>query len=150
MIATFLQLHHRRAVMASLPPFTSRDFDESVRFLVLGTVASAVPPSITYTAHLGLAAAAFTVFTARRVGAYIRRLDPVSAPFRRAVDAVLGGVLLVFTVPLHLKFNAEQLVDVLQRDMVCAATSRRHVLRIVHRQLENALEAVMAHNMAAT
>ncbi len=98
--------------MASLPPFASRYFDESVCFLILRTVASAVPPPITHTAHLGLAAAAFTVFAAGRVGAYIRRLDPVSAPFCRAVNAVLGGVLLVFTVPLHLEFNAEQFVDV--------------------------------------
>lgn len=151
MIAALLELDHGRTVMTPLPPLSLCNLHKGIGFVILGAFFPAVPLAVTEAADLGLTSAAFAILSATSglVKVDIGRLDPFSAAFTGAVDAVLGRVLLIFTVPLHLELDVEQLVDMLERDMISGATTGRHVLRIRDRQHEDTFQAVMTHDVAA-
>jgi hypothetical protein len=56
---------------------------------------------------------------------------------------------LVLLVPQDLELVVEQAVGVFERDVFGCAASRRHVLRVLHREGELSLETRMAHAVAA-
>ena len=141
--------------MAALPAFALSYLGESSSFLVVGTFPSAVPSSIALTADLGLASTTFAISSrSSRVSGTIDvdlgRLDPLSTSSSGTVDSILGGVFLIFSVPLHLKFGGEQAVHVLQGNVILGATTRGHVLRIRDGQDEDALEAFVTHDMSTS
>lgn len=76
-------------------------------------------------------------------------LDPFPTTFPRTIEAILGGVFLVFSVPLHFEFRVEELLDVIQGNVVGRATFRGHVLRVCEREGEDAAEAGVAHTVGA-
>jgi hypothetical protein len=79
----------------------------------------------------------------------VSRFDPLTAPLRRAVNAVLGGVLLELPVPELLKRYIEQLIDMLQWDAVRSTTLGRHVLGIRDGELKDTTQTGVAHAMPA-
>lgn len=154
-VAAFLELDGRAAVVAPLPPFLLRDLDELLRRVVPGADAAAVPAAVARRAHFRPAARAFAVFAAR-VGAAaavdvdVRGLDPFAAATRGAVEAVFGGVFLVLLVPFHLEFQVEEPVDVFEGDvLVRDAAFGGHVLRVGEGEGEDAAEAGVAHPVRA-
>ena len=151
MVASLLELDHGRTVVAPLPSLLLGDLDEPLGLLVLGTFLAGVPLAVASTAHLGLAPAAFAVLPVsnRPIRVDVGRLDPLAAALGRAVDAVLGRVLLVLSIPQHLELQIEQAINVLQRDVVRGAALWRHVLRVRDRQVEDSFETIIAHDVAA-
>lgn len=94
-----------------------------------------MPLAVTYHADLGLATAAFAVFAAASCAAAevqvdVAGLDPFTAAFCGAVEAVVGHVFFVFDVPLFLEFGVEEFVDVFEWDVFRCAASGRHVLGV--------------------
>ena len=134
-VASFLQLDRCRAVETPLPSLLLCDLREPRRGFVLGAFAPRVPPAVTGAAHLRAASFAVSVLAAaaraaRSINMDMRGLDPFAATARRAVDAVLGGVFLIFAVPGLLELEVEETFDVLERDVVGGAAFGRHVLRV--------------------
>ena len=148
-VTAFLQLDQRAAIVTSLPPFLLGLLDEFGDFRVLGTVARLVRLVVAERAYFQLAPRASGVFLPFLILMDVRRLYPFPTFGRRAVDAVLGVVFLVFSVPVSLKSEIEELVHVLERDVVVCAASRGHMSWVFHRHLEDPLQALMAHAMAA-
>lgn len=108
-----------------------------------------MPLPATQYANLRFTTTALPIFPTFPIIMVVSRLDPLPAPPRRAVNAVLGRVLLEFAVPELLKRNVEQFVDVLQRDAVSGAALGRHVLGVRDGELKYPAEAGVAHAMAA-
>lgn len=79
----------------------------------------------------------------------VRRLDPLPAPPRRAVNPVLSRVLLELPIPELLEGDVEELVDVLQGDAVRGAALGGHVHRVCDRELEDPAQAGVAHAVTA-
>ena len=61
---------------------------------------------------------------------HIPRLDPLPTATSGAVNTILGGKLLEFPIPVFLKVDVKEFLDVLKRDMVGGAAFRWHVLRM--------------------
>lgn len=76
-------------------------------------------------------------------------LDPFAAAARRAVDAVFGGVFLIFAVPGLFEFQIEEAIDVFEGDVVVRAALRGHVLGVSDGEGEDAAEAGVAHAVLA-
>ena len=94
-----------------------------------------MPLAVTYHADLGPAAAAFAVLAATsgaaaEVEVDVTGLDPFTAAFGGAVEAVAGHVFFVLDVPLFLEFGVEEFVDVFEGDVFGCAASGRHVLGV--------------------
>ena len=66
---------------------------------------------------------------------------------RRAVETVLGVILLVLPIPERFELDVEQFVDVAQWDVLVRTTFWRHVSRIFDGHLEHSLKAFMTHAM---
>lgn len=76
----------------------------------------------------------------------VARLDPLTTTTAGAVDAVLGGVLLVFGVPSHFELEVKELVNVLQGNMLgWVAAPGWHVLRVRDGKCKDAFQAGVAH-----
>lgn len=152
-VAALLQLDHGGAVEAALPALLLGDLCEARCGFVFRALATRVPAAVTRRADFCFATRTAAIFAAGvgpgRVGVDVRGLDPLATAFGGAVDAVVGGVFLVFLVPLHLELQVKELLDVLQGDMVAGAASRRHVRRVGYRHGEYATEAGVAHAVAA-
>ena len=134
-VASFLQLDCCRAVEAALPPLFLCDLGEPRRGFVLGAFAPGMPAAVAGTAHLRATSFAVSVLaaaarTARSIDMDMCGLDPFAAAARGAVDAVFGGVFLVFAVPGFLELEVEEAIDVLEWDVVGGTAFGRHVLRV--------------------
>lgn len=121
-VAPFLQLHHRRAIVASLPPFFLGGLHEALGVRILGAISRAVEFAVAYHADLCLAAAAFAVLAAAggagaEVDVDVTWFYPFAAAPGGTVDSVAGHVFLVLSVPVFLEFVVEELVDVFQGDV---------------------------------
>ena len=140
--------------MTALPAFALGHLGKSSSFLVVRTFPSAVPSSIAPTADLGLASTTFTISCSGRASGTIDvdlgRPDPLAASFSGTVNSILGGVFLVFSVPLHLKLGGKQAVHVFQGNVILGATTRGHVLWVRDGQDEDALEAFVTHDMSTS
>ena len=153
-IASLLELDGRRAVEAALPAFLFRDLGESRCGFVIGTFPSGVPAPVTGAADFRAATNTFSIFaaavgTAGGVEVDVGGLDPLAAAAGGAVDAVFGGVFLVFLVPLHLETPIEELLDMFKGDVVVGAAFWRHVLWVGDGKGEDSAEAGMAHPVGA-
>ena len=154
MIASFFELDGGRAVEAALPAFFFGDLGETSGGFVFRAFAPRVPAAIAGATDFCPAAAAFTVsppaiYSTGSIEMDVGRLDPLAATAGWAIDAVFGRIFLIFLVPLHLKAEIEQLVDMLKRDVVVRATFRRHMLWVRDRKGEDAPEAGVAHAVSA-
>lgn len=135
MVTALLQLNCGGAIETTLPAFLLGDLGETLGGFVLGAFATCVPFAIASAAHFCSAAATFSIFaatvgTTRGVEVDICRFDPFATTPCRAVDAILGSVLLVFLIPFHLELCIEKFLDVFQGDVILSAAFRRHMLRI--------------------
>ena len=154
-VAAFLKLHGSRAVVASLPAFTLRYLNELLSGVILWTDARGVPLVVACNAHRHPTAAAFCIFSAgigsaARVDVDVFWFNPFSTAAAWAINPVFRGILLVFGVPLHFEFKVEKSVDMFERNMlVRVAATWRHVLRVGQGEVENALEARIAHTVRA-
>jgi hypothetical protein len=149
-VAAFLQLNYSLAVVALLPAFFLGHRLHAVRLLVLWTLALGMELFVAQYTHLRRACSAAGIFpSVRHVHANPRRLDPLTTSSCRTVQPVCRGVFLVFLVPQDLELVVEQAVGVFERDVFGCAASRRHVLRILYREGELALETRVAHAVAA-
>lgn len=150
MVAALFQFDGGRAIEAALPAFLLRNLGKPQRRLVLGAFPAGVPFAIAGRADFGAAPIAFAVLTTRvGLGVNICRLDPFAAPFGGTVDAVFGGIFLVFLVPFHFETQVEELLNVFERYVILSAAFGRHMLRVGHRQGKNPPEAGMAHTVFA-
>ena len=148
-VAAFLELDGGGAVEAALPAFLLGDFDEFLRRGILGAFAAHMPFVVAGCADFGLAALALAVLAAVAVGVDVGGLDPGAAAAGRAVEAVFGGVFLVFAVPFALEAVVKKLVDVLEVDAVFCAAGRGHVLWVRRGEGENAAETGVTHAVFA-
>lgn len=150
-VAALFQLDSGGTIETALPAFLLRNLGEPQRRLVLGALTAGVPLAIAGRADLGAATITFAELTTRvGVEVNICRLYPLAAPFGRTVDAVFGGVFLVFLVPFHFEAQVEELLNMFKRYVVLSAAFGRHVLRVGHRQVENPPETGMAHAVFAS
>lgn len=150
-VAALFQFDGGGAIEAALPAFLLRNLGEPQRRFVLGTFAAGVPFAIAGRADFGAAPIAFAVLTVRvRIDVDICRLDPFAATFGGTVDAVFGGIFLVFLVPLHFETQVEELLNVFERYVVLSAAFGRHMLGVGYRQGENPPEAGIAHPVVAS
>lgn len=133
-IAALDQFDHMVTIVAALPSLLLRNLMELQRRRIFRTfAASRVPFAIAGAAHFRLAAVAGTVFPPRVGGAGggcsdVFGFDPGAAAAGGAVDAVFGGVFLVFAVPAAFEFVVVELVDVFEVDVFCCAAFGGHVL----------------------
>lgn len=112
-VAAFDLLDRSSAVVTALPTFPLSHLDEFLGCGVFGAFTRGVPFVVAETADFGLAAVAFPVFAAvvgaaAGVGVDVGGLDPFTAAFGGAVEAVFGGVFLVFAVPFYLEVVVEE------------------------------------------
>ena len=153
-IAAFLELDGGGAVEAALPAFLLGDLDELLRRGVLGALATRVPFVVAGAADFGLAALAAAILAASvgaaaRVDGDVGGFDPGAAALGGAVEAVLGGVFLILSVPFSFEAVVEELFDVFEVDALFCAAGGGHVLRVRCREGENAAEAFVAHAVFA-
>ena len=106
-IAAFLQLDQRATIVTSLPPFLLGLLDKLGDLRILGAVAGLVRLVVAERADFELASRASGVFLPFLILMDMRGLYPFATFGRRAVDAVLGMVFLIFTVPVSLKLEIE-------------------------------------------
>jgi hypothetical protein len=106
--------------------------------------------------HFGVALRAYlepAAGTFRKLAAFVGlemvRLDPLTTLGCGAVYAIPRVVLLISSIPQHLKLDIEQLVHMLQWNVVFGAAFGRHMRRIFDRHLKHSLQAFVAHPMAA-
>lgn len=155
MVAAFLELDHGGAVVAALPAFAPCHLDEPICLLVPRAVSTAVPfpvahdadPSLTSTAPAKLPSAAGA---SGAIDVDVRRFDPLATAPGRTIDTILRRVLLILTIPLHLELDAEQSIDVFERDMIRRTAPRWHVLGVGDRQQEYAPQASMTHDVTTS
>ncbi|KAG4217696.1 hypothetical protein PC116_g33824 [Phytophthora cactorum] len=88
-----------------------------------------------------MAATTSTHLAAVTVQPNLVRSDPSSASLTRAVNTVSSGELVELPVPCPLEIDIEQVLDVLKRDAIRRAASRRHLRRVLDRELEAAFKA---------
>ncbi|KAL8711265.1 MAG: hypothetical protein Q9225_007143 [Loekoesia sp. 1 TL-2023] len=153
-VAAFLQLHRRAAVVAALPSFLLGNFDELSRRVISGADATAMPAAVAGDADFRPTSRTFSVSPPRvsaaaGINVDISRFDPFAASTRRTIEAVLGGVFLVFLIPFHFEFGVEELVNVFEGDVVGGAASWGHVLGIGEGKGEDASEAGVTHAVIA-
>lgn len=149
-VAAFLQFDRCGAVETALPSLLLRYLDEFLGSRVFGAFAAGMPFVVARAADFRLAFWAFTVFpspigTTASVNVDMRRFDPFPTAPRRAVYAVLGGVFLVFAVPLLLEAVIEESFDVFEIYTLGRAACRRHMLWVCSREGEYTTEAGMTH-----
>ena len=96
-----------------------------------------MPFTVAQAANFQLAAPAFSVLSAIHL-MYIAWFDPLTTAATRAVDSILGSILLVFSVPISLEINIEQSFNMLERYMISRTALGGHVLRICNGKLEDA------------
>lgn len=151
MVAALLQLNHRATTVAALPTRLLRRFEQTIRLLIARTLLLPMPLPTTQDTHLRLTTTTLPILPtmAFPIIMVVSGLDPLPAPPRRAVNPVLGGILLELPVPELLEGDVEELVDVLQRDAVRGAALGRHVLGVCDGELEDPAEAGVAHAVAA-
>lgn len=150
MIAAFLQLDHSLAVIALLPTRLLRHLRKRLRRFVRRTLARAVPLQVARRADMSPAVLAGSLISARPgILEDPMRLDPPPTLLLRAVQTVLGPELLVLFVPEHLEIVVEEVLHMAEGYRFGGATARRHQLRISGGELEDVLEAVVAHVVSA-
>lgn len=149
-VAALFQFDGGGAVEAALPAFLLGNLGEPQRRFVLGAFAAGVPFAIAGRADFGAAPTAFAVLPTR-IGLHmdIGGLDPFATSLGGTVDAVFGGIFLVFLVPFHLETQIEELVNMFERYVVLSAAFWRHMLGVGHGQGEDPPEAGMAHTVFA-
>ena len=108
-VAAFLQLNHRATTVAALPTCFLRRFEQAIRLLIVRTLFLPVPLPATQDTHLRLTTTALPILPsiAFPIIMVVGRLDPLPAPPRRAVNPVLGRVLLELPVPELLEGDVE-------------------------------------------
>lgn len=150
-VTALFQFDGGGAIEAALPALLLRNLGEPQRRFVFGAFAASVPFAIAGRAHFGAApTVAFAVLTTRLgISMDICRFDPFTAPFGGTVNAVFGGIFLVFLVPLHFEAHVEELLNVFERYVVLSAAFGWHMLGVGHRQGENPPEAGIAHTVFA-
>lgn len=150
-VTPFLQLNRGAAVVAPLPAFSLRDLNKLPRCVVLGAGPRGVPLAVAGDAHLHPAAATLGILPSAlgptaHIDVNVARLDPLTTATAGAVDAVLGGVFLVFGVPFHLEFEVKKLVNMLQGNMLGrVAAPGWHMLRVCDGECKDAFQAGVAH-----
>ena len=112
-VATFLQLDHGAATVASLPALLLGDLDEFACGRVLGTFAGFVGFVVAEAADFCAANLAFTYFAPGFVRLDVLRFDPFSAATPWAVYSVSCCVFLELAIPGLLEGLVEEFVDVL-------------------------------------
>ena len=140
-ITAFFQLYHISAVEATLPSFFLGLLQDLVGLFISSTGARAVPFVIAFAAYASMAATTSTHLAAVTVQPNLVRSDPSSASLTRAVNTVSSGELVELPVPCPLEIDIEQVLDVLKRDAIRRAASRRHLRRVLDGELEAALKA---------
>ena len=154
MVAPFSELDSCRAVEAALPALFLRDLGESLCCFIFRALPASVPFAVAGYADFRFASGTLAVFaaaieTTRGVKVDVGGLYPFSAAATGAVNAVFGGVFLVFFVPFHFEFRVEELLDVFQGYVVCGTAFGWHVRGISDGHGEDATEAAVAHAVAA-
>ena len=140
MVTTLFKLHQGFALVTSLPAFFLCLRKNIRRLLIARTRSTTMPSAVTVKTHLGFAPTTFRYFAAI-FATDVGWFDPFSAFSGRAVNPVLGRVLGKFAIPRLFKAVIEKAIDVLERNVIVGAASRRHVLRVRDRKLEDAFEA---------
>lgn len=103
MVTALLEFYHGLALVAALPTFVLRLFEEAVGLLVFRALSGFVPLAVAAAANLRLAPPALADLSAL-LAVDILRLYPLAAPSRGAVYAVSGRVLGELLVPGLLEF----------------------------------------------
>jgi hypothetical protein len=75
--------------------------------------------------------------------------NPSAATFHWAIHTIFSRVLFVLLIPKFFEFIIEEMLNLVQGDMLSGTASGRHMLRISHRHLKDALQTFMAHAMTA-
>jgi hypothetical protein len=126
-VATFLQLDHGAATVASLPALLLGDLDEFSRGGVFGTFAGFVGFVVAEAADFCAAKLAFTYFASGFVCLDVLRFDPFTTTALWAVYSIPCCVFLELPIPGLLEGLVEESVDVLEGDVIGCATSWWHV-----------------------
>jgi hypothetical protein len=149
-VAPFFQLNYSLAVVALLPALFLGHLLQTIRLLVLWTLALGVELFIAQHAHLRRTCPTASIFPPiRHVHANFGRLDPLTASSRRAVQPVCRSVFLILLVPQDLELVVEQAIGVFERNVLRRAASWGHVRSILHGEGKLALETRVAHAVAA-
>jgi hypothetical protein len=151
MVASFFQLYHSLAVVAPLPAFLLGHLDQTGSLVVLRTLPSGVILATTTDTYFGTASTASSVFATRgHIHLDLAWLDPLTAPFCRAVEVFRSSILLKLLIPEPLELIIEQTINMFQWNMFLSAASWRHMLRVFDGECELALQACMAHAMTTS
>lgn len=143
MVAAFFEFNHGGAVVAATPARVFGQLGKLAGVIVAGAFCLGVPFPVAGAADFGFASTAFailatTIGAAAGVDENVLRLDPFSTAFDRTVDPVLCSVLSILLVPLGFELVVEELIDMLERNLLRCATSRRHMLGISQGEREQA------------
>jgi hypothetical protein len=99
-IASFAQLDHCLAIVATLPAFLSSQLEDSLGGFVIFTLSRTMPFDATLLADFGLALLACSIpFAGDWIPSNVLWLDPYTAPLLGTVQPVLGVVLRELAVP---------------------------------------------------
>lgn len=148
MVATLFELNHGLAPVTALPSFSLGLLEELIGILISGTAPAGMPSATARTTHFGLAAAAFGIIAPILTFADVLGLDPLTTPWRGAVDSIPSRIFCKLFVPRLLKGVVKQAFDMLQWDILCAAF-RGHGLRVLDRELEAPFQTRVTHPVSA-
>jgi hypothetical protein len=150
-VASFFQLHHSLAIVAPLPPLLLGHLDQTGGLVVLRTFPSGVINATTTDTCFGVAPTTSSILSSSgHINSDLTWLDPLTAAFSRAVQVLCSSILFEFLVPKPLELIIEQTINVFQWNMLLSAASGRHVLRVLDRECELALQAGVAHAMTTS
>lgn len=114
-----------------------------------------MPAAVTLRANFRFASPTLPILPSRMsattcIDVDVRGLDPLPTSPLRTIQPVLRSILLILLVPLHLKFEVEEPINMFQRDVLGRlAAPWRHVLRVCEGEGEDAAEAGVAHSVGA-
>jgi len=148
MVASFLELHHS-STAAFLPTRLLRGLQEFFCCSVFWALTAPMPLAVAVRADFRATFPALGVFAACVFVVLEWRCEPLATAFARAINAILGGELLILLVPCSLKAIVEQAIDVPQRDVRGRTAFGRHVLRVGCRKFKDPLQTFVAHGMVA-
>ncbi len=148
MVTAFFELNHGLAAVAALPAFPSGLFEKLCVLIISRAVGLVVPLATAGPANLDPAAAT-SGMPAPAFAANVLGPDPLTAASRWAIDAVSGGILKEFSVPLPLETSIKHPLNVLEGNVIGSTASRGHFTRISQGLFEDAAEARVAHAMEA-
>jgi len=94
-----------------------------------------MPLAIAQNAHFQLAASTFTILSAVFL-MNISWLDPLTAATAWTIYPILSCIFLILPVPVLLKIDIKQALNMFQRYMVCSTAFRWHMLRISNGKLK--------------